>query len=581
MASKRRNTFYENKKQEMTEIGDVARPSVLLSEIWFRRVLSGAKEPTIDGRHRLFPMNSLGRKVRCPDMYFTVDFSRECTIDRKWESSVFWPLAVGEYTFNSSLPTRGQIVLPVEVTFVQVVLALNIVFRLNRLSMISSEDSEDEEWEAKCQPRKKQKMEPTTNIRTKPLQDNARKPHEAVEWLDKFAPAKIDDLVVHKKKIEEVRGWLTGLRNNTPGGSRLLVVIGPTGCGKMTTVKIVCKQLKYSVIEWFGSDSQTSELVAFGDFITRATRYNSVFAQGKDFVRVILVKEYPNAFLRDPELFHECLRKYAPMDGVNMVFFLTDPLMARDLFPDNLKFSLRVATISFNSVTQRGVANTLRRIARAVHAGERSVDDVSSMCNGDLRRGILALHFASARVPTSGAAALCAPPSEDHLELFRGLGRVLYAKRDPATSRLVHDPLQVAASFEDCPSLFVDMLRENYLNIYSSLRDVSAASTSLASAEMVLSEWREASLSSQYSMALAALAISVNNTDPVKRFHQMRRCHRPAHFDAPAYRDKIRTAFNTFHERDFLVDVRSYFRSTRVACSENQVLLLSELSFRK
>ena len=52
-------------------------------------------------------------------------------------------------------------------------------------------------------------------------------------WVEKYAPSCEAELVVHKKKVQEVREWLEGQRASLgqPGVSRLLVVTGGWGMG--------------------------------------------------------------------------------------------------------------------------------------------------------------------------------------------------------------------------------------------------------------------------------------------------------------------------------------------------------------
>ena len=82
------------------------------------------------------------------------------------------------------------------------------------------------------------------------------------EWWEKHAPRASKDLCVAPKKVAEVRDWL---RSRVPslradhgnhgggvvvGSGRVLLLTGPTGCGKSTTVELLCAELGLRLLRW-------------------------------------------------------------------------------------------------------------------------------------------------------------------------------------------------------------------------------------------------------------------------------------------------------------------------------------------
>ncbi|KAI5298646.1 Ubiquitin fusion degradation protein 4, partial [Ascosphaera pollenicola] len=68
-------------------------------------------------------------------------------------------------------------------------------------------------------------------------------------WADQYPPVNMEELAVHKRKVSDVQRWLTDVftgRNR----QRVLVLRGPAGSGKTTTVSLLSKVLGYEVIEW-------------------------------------------------------------------------------------------------------------------------------------------------------------------------------------------------------------------------------------------------------------------------------------------------------------------------------------------
>ncbi len=74
-------------------------------------------------------------------------------------------------------------------------------------------------------------------------------------WADRHAPRVPADLVVHRKKVEEVRAWLAAQAAALAGAapaprSRALVVAGPPGCGKSAAVAALAAEAGFALAEW-------------------------------------------------------------------------------------------------------------------------------------------------------------------------------------------------------------------------------------------------------------------------------------------------------------------------------------------
>jgi cell cycle checkpoint protein len=151
-----------------------------------------------------------------------------------------------------------------------------------------------------------------------PSQPARSDPVDRRPWTDQFGPASLAELAVHKKKVADVQQWLTDVFNGT-SRKRLLLLKGPAGSGKTTTVSLLSKELGIDMHEWKNpnssmstSDSFVSATAQFEDFVGRTGAFGSLAFDGpsqpppqaspgtpKDRKKqLVLVEEFPNTFAR-------------------------------------------------------------------------------------------------------------------------------------------------------------------------------------------------------------------------------------------------------------------------------------------
>ncbi|CAM6097572.1 unnamed protein product [Calypogeia fissa] len=72
-------------------------------------------------------------------------------------------------------------------------------------------------------------------------------------WVDKYTPKSVGELVVHTKKVAEVKEWLQRQLLHPYGslsGSRVLMLTGPAGVGKTAVVHVLADVLGVELTEW-------------------------------------------------------------------------------------------------------------------------------------------------------------------------------------------------------------------------------------------------------------------------------------------------------------------------------------------
>ncbi|KAJ4372222.1 RFC checkpoint protein Rad17 [Neocucurbitaria cava] len=137
-------------------------------------------------------------------------------------------------------------------------------------------------------------------------------------WTEKYGPVSLEELAVHKKKVADIRTWLTDVFCGRER-KRLLLLKGPAGSGKTTTMSLLAKELGIDVHEWknpTGSMSTSKNFVSataqFEDFVGRTGTFGSLTfdvpsqtpqqaapsSQTGRQKQLVLVEEFPNTFTR-------------------------------------------------------------------------------------------------------------------------------------------------------------------------------------------------------------------------------------------------------------------------------------------
>jgi replication factor C subunit 1 len=74
--------------------------------------------------------------------------------------------------------------------------------------------------------------------------------------VDKYSPKSVADIIGHKEQITQITNWLQSWSNTIPE-NRGIIVTGPPGIGKTTTIHLIAKSLGYKVTEYNASDTRS------------------------------------------------------------------------------------------------------------------------------------------------------------------------------------------------------------------------------------------------------------------------------------------------------------------------------------
>lgn len=314
-----------------------------------------------------------------------------------------------------------------------------------------------------------------------------------VDILARYQPETPDDLVVHAKKIDQVRAWISDrIANSVRAGAgadadgKYVLLQGPSGSGKSTTFRVLAKSLNVKIIEWitpldrewlpdhdadcdgdgdddgryFRSGGGGGGGESLDNFLWRASRYGCLTGtvDGRQpCLKIILVKDFPHSFVQNAQSFHDLLRKYRDYNTYPMAFVCNDDAVSRRLFPDSIRSECGVHAIVFNAVNCTAVTKALKRVLEmerrlnpalvASLPGQVNLQTFHQQSAGDLRCALLNFYFsiikpspspmdtvtaiADSDAPASATATTTATVNDRRgLDLFKILGRVLYCKTE-------------------------------------------------------------------------------------------------------------------------------------------------------
>ncbi|KAF2662728.1 hypothetical protein K491DRAFT_685899 [Lophiostoma macrostomum CBS 122681] len=322
---------------------------------------------------------------------------------------------------------------------------------------------------------------------------------DARPWNEKYGPVSLDELAVHKKKVADVRTWLSDVLDGKQR-KRLLLLKGPAGSGKTTTISLLSRELGFYVHEWKNPSSSTSGAegfvsvtAQFEDFVGRTGAFGSLsFAEQAQSQKtrststtldrqrqLILVEEFPNTFTRTSsavQSFRSSVLHYLaantpsataffasssgpPQQITPVVMIVSETLLststaAADSFTAHRLLGPEILThpgttvIEFNPIAQTFMMKALdlvvtkeaRKSGRRRTAGPQVIQRLSEL--GDVRSAVSSLEF------------LCVRGDEDE-----GWGAtVTFAKKksskDTPMTKMEHESLEMVTQRESTLGLF-------------------------------------------------------------------------------------------------------------------------------
>ncbi|KAA8547527.1 hypothetical protein F0562_003956 [Nyssa sinensis] len=344
-------------------------------------------------------------------------------------------------------------------------------------------------------------------------------------WVDKYAPYSLEELAVHKKKVEEVKVWFEERLRNTREEfcNHVLLISGQAGVGKSATVRMIASHLGATIFEWnmptptiwqehlHNSNSgirYTSKLDEFENFVERIRKYGmipSTITGGSQTSIIFLIDDLPLT-----------LQTTTHVPGTELQLSLQ---------------SAGACKVAFNPITVNSIKKVLSKICREEQCKVTAdqIDLIAKASGGDIRqaitsfqyfclksRPILSLSFSNGTPTYSKERShelnrlddgFSFPFGRDEtLSLFHALGKFLHNKRETENSfALDKDAFVLKERFArlplkmDAPEKVLclahgqarpiaDFLHENVLDFVSeeAIDDASVVASYLSDADFLL-----------------------------------------------------------------------------------------------
>lgn len=298
-------------------------------------------------------------------------------------------------------------------------------------------------------------------------------------WVDKYRPRTLEELAVHKKKVEEVRTWFEERLNGEKKekNNHALLITGQTGIGKSETVRVIASHLGAILYEWktptptiwqehlhnSGSGIRyTSKLDEFENFVEKIRKYGLIPSsdkKGYQKIHFLLIDDLPVISGKvSYERLRCCLHLLVQSIRIPTAIIVTDCGQS-----DSADYSMRcweelqlsiqsagACKVAFNPITVNSIKKTLSRICREEHktvTAEQN-DLIAKASGGDIRHAILSLQYLCLKPNpmlslslSDGTASYPEERSElddgnslpfgrdETLSLFHALGKFLHNKR--------------------------------------------------------------------------------------------------------------------------------------------------------
>jgi len=195
-------------------------------------------------------------------------------------------------------------------------------------------------------------------------------------WIIKYRAHKLGDIVGQDTQVKKIRNFLENFKKEK---KKSLLLYGPPGCGKTSSVVAAAEELGLEIIEVNASDVRNKD--AINEIVGNASKQMSLFAKGK----LILVDEIDGVSGKEDRGGAAALVPIIKETKFPII------MTANDGYSDKLKAVRKVSTlVQFNKLDLKNCALVLKRLCEkeGVKFDGSALIKLAGRENGDLRGAI-------------------------------------------------------------------------------------------------------------------------------------------------------------------------------------------------
>ncbi|ADT83902.1 replication factor C large subunit [Thermococcus barophilus] len=194
-----------------------------------------------------------------------------------------------------------------------------------------------------------------------------------IPWVEKYRPKRLREIVNQRQALEKVEAWIKQWVHGTPKKKALLLA-GPPGSGKTTTVYALANEYKFEVIELNASDERTFEKIR--RYLDAAYTMD-IFGRRR---KLIFLDEADNI---EPSGAHEIAK---------LIDRARNPIImaANKYWEVPAEIRNKAEVVEYKRLTQRDIMQALFRIIKAegIFVPKEIVAEIAKRASGDLRAAI-------------------------------------------------------------------------------------------------------------------------------------------------------------------------------------------------
>jgi DNA polymerase III delta prime subunit len=101
-----------------------------------------------------------------------------------------------------------------------------------------------------------------------------------MNWLNIYRPKLLENIKYNNNEISKAKNWIINYKKNSDNSKKVLLIIGPTGCGKTLLADLILSEYNYQKIELNSGDTRSQKKI--GDFLKKALTYKNVIDMFND-----------------------------------------------------------------------------------------------------------------------------------------------------------------------------------------------------------------------------------------------------------------------------------------------------------